>query len=98
MAVLLVAEHDNTALNAATAKAMSAAIAVGSDVHILVAGNGCSAVADEAAKIDGAAKVLLAEAPHLEHHLAEEMAALIEPLAKGYDAILAPASRQTGYR
>ena len=92
MAVLLVAEHDNNALNAATAKAMSAASAIGSDVHILVAGNGCSSVADEAAKIDGAAKVLLAEAPHLEHHLAEEMAALIEPLAKNYDAILTPAT------
>lgn len=92
MAVLLVAEHDNSTLNTATAKAMSAASAIGSDVHILVAGNGCSSVADEAAKIDCAAKVLLAEAPHLEHHLAEEMAALIEPLAKNYDAILTPAT------
>ncbi|MDA7946574.1 MAG: electron transfer flavoprotein subunit alpha/FixB family protein [Hyphomicrobiaceae bacterium] len=92
MAVLLVAEHDNSALNSATNKAMSAARAIDGDVHILVAGSGCSAVADEAAKIEGAAKVLLADAPQLEHHLAEEMAALLEPLAKQYSAILAPAT------
>ncbi len=92
MSVLLIAEHDNSSLNSATAKAMSAALEIDSDVHILVAGNGCSAVAGEAAKIEGAAKVLLAEAPHLEHHLAEEMAALIEPLAKQYGAILAAAT------
>ncbi len=92
MAVLLIAEHNNTSLNAATARAMSAAIAVSKDVHILVAGNGCSSVADEAAKLEGAAKVLLAEAPQLEHHLAEELAALVEPLAKQYEAVLAPAT------
>ena len=92
MAVLLIAEHDNSSLNAATHKAMSAAQAISKDVHILVAGNGCTAVADEAAKVEGAAKVLLAQAPHLEHHLAEEMAALAEPLARQYDAVLAPAT------
>ena len=92
MAVLLVAEHDNSALNPATAKAMSAAQAIDSDVHILVAGNGCSAVADEAASIEGASKVLLADAPQLEHYLAEEMAALLEPLASQYAAVLAPAT------
>jgi len=92
MAVLLVAEHDNGALNAANAKAMTAAQAIDQDVHILVAGKGCASVADAAAAISGATKVLLADAPHLEHHLAEEMAALIEPLAKHYDAILAPAT------
>ncbi|MEM8743863.1 MAG: electron transfer flavoprotein subunit alpha/FixB family protein, partial [Pseudomonadota bacterium] len=92
MAVLLVAEHDNSALNPATVKAMSAAQAIDADVHVLVAGNGCAAVADEAAKIDGAAKVLLAESPQLENHLAEEMAALLEPLAKEYAAVLTPAT------
>jgi len=92
MAVLLVAEHDNTALNPATAKAMSAAQAIDADVHILIAGQGCSSVADEAAAIEGASKVLLAEAPHLEHHLAEELAVLIEPLAKEYAAVLVPAT------
>lgn len=91
MAILLIAEHDNSALAPATAKAMSAASAIGSDVHVLVAGKGCSAVADAAAKLDGAAKVLLADAPHLEHQLAEEMAALVETIAKNYEAIVSPA-------
>jgi electron transfer flavoprotein alpha subunit len=91
MSVLLVAEHDNSMLSPATAKAMSAAQAIGGDVHVLVAGNGCSSVADTAAKIDGTAKVLLAEAPHLENQLAEEMAALIQPLAGQYEAILSAA-------
>lgn len=92
MSVLLVAEHDNTSLNAASAKAMTAALAIDSQVHILVAGNGCAGVGEEAAAIAGAAKVLLAEAPHLERHLAEDMAALIVPLAGHYGAILAPAT------
>jgi electron transfer flavoprotein alpha subunit len=92
MSVLLIAEHDNGSLNSATSRAMSAALAISKDVDILVAGNGCSSVADEAAALEGAAKVLLAEAPHLEHHLAEELAALVEPLAKQYEAVLAPAT------
>ena len=89
MAVLLLAEHDNKALNAVTAKALSAAKALGSEVHVLVAGNGCKVVAEAAAKLSGVSKVLLAEAPHLEHRLAEEVAALIVPLMAGYDALLA---------
>lgn len=92
MAILLLAEHDNTSLNVATAKAMTAARAIGGDVHILVAGNGCRAVAEAAAKLDGAAKVLLAEAPHLANGLAEELAALIVPLAGGYDVVMAPST------
>ena len=92
MTTLLIAEHNNTALNDATSKTMTAATELGSDVHILVAGNGCSAVADEAAKLSGAAKVLVAESEALEHHLAEAMAAQIVALAEGYDAIVAPAT------
>ncbi|MGD9866685.1 MAG: electron transfer flavoprotein subunit alpha/FixB family protein [Hyphomicrobiales bacterium] len=92
MAVLLVADHDNKTLNPATAKTMSAAKALGGDVHILVAGSGCEAVAKEAATLDGAAKVLLADAPHLASQLAEEMAALVVSLADGYDAVVAPAT------
>jgi electron transfer flavoprotein alpha subunit len=95
MAVLLVADHDNRALGAATAKAMSAAKALGQDVHVLVAGAGCRAVAGAAAKIAGTSKVLLADAPHLEHQLAEEMAALIVPLMANHDAVVAP-STSTG--
>jgi len=92
MTALLIAEHDNVALNAATAKAMTAAKALGGDVHILVAGENCRAVAEAAARVDGAAKVLLAEAPHLKAQLAEEVAALIAPLMDGYDALVAPAT------
>ena len=77
MAVLLVADHNNTALGASTAKAMAAAKAIGGDVHVLVAGAGCGAAAEAAAKLDGASKVLVADAPQLANQLAEELAPLI---------------------
>lgn len=92
MAVLLLAEHDNTALAPATAKALTAAREFGSDVDILVAGESCKAVADEAAKLDGVRKVLLADAPHLAHRLAEDTAATIVPLMENYTVLLAPAT------
>jgi electron transfer flavoprotein alpha subunit len=92
MAVLLLAEHDNTALAPATAKALTAAREFGSDVDILVAGEGCKAVADEAAKLDGVRKVLLADAPHLAHRLAEDTSATIVPLMENYTVLLAPAT------
>lgn len=92
MAILLVADHDNQALNAATAKALTAASEIGSEVHLLVAGNGARSVAEEASKLRGVSKVILAEGPHLEHQLAEEMAALITPMMAGYDVLVAPAT------
>ncbi|ESR24176.1 electron transfer flavoprotein subunit alpha/FixB family protein [Lutibaculum baratangense] len=92
MAVLLIAEHDNTTINDGSLKAASAAKALGGDLDVLIAGKGCGAAAEAAAKIDGARKVLLVEADALEHHLAEPMAALIVSLAGDYDAIVAPAS------
>ncbi len=92
MAVLLVADHNNAALGASTAKAMSAAKAIGGDVHILVAGANCGAAAEAAAKLEGATKVLVADAPQFANQLAEEMATLIVPLMSGYDAVLAPAT------
>lgn len=92
MAVLLLAEHDNAALAPATAKALTAAREFGSDVDILVAGESCKAVADEAAKLDGVRKVLLADAPHLAHRLAEDTAATIVPLMENYTVLLAPAT------
>jgi electron transfer flavoprotein alpha subunit len=93
MAVLLLAEHDNKALSPATAKALTAARELGGDVDILVAGKGCKGAADEAAKLEGARKVLLAEADHLEHQLAEEMAGLLLPLMQeSYDVLMAPAT------
>jgi len=92
MTTLLLAEHDNKALAATVAKAMTAARALGEDVHVLVAGADCRAVADSAAKLDGAAKVLHADAPQFAHQLAEEMAALIVGLMGGYNAVVAPST------
>ncbi|MEG6507806.1 FAD-binding protein [Methyloligella sp. 2.7D] len=92
MATLLLAEHDNESLAPATAKALSAAKDFGGDVDILVAGKGARGVAEQAAKLAGVNKVLLADADQLEHHLAEETAALLLSLADGYDVILAPAT------
>ncbi|WP_269584931.1 electron transfer flavoprotein subunit alpha/FixB family protein [Roseibium sp. Sym1] len=92
MTTLLVAEHAGGALNDATAKALTAAVALGGDVHILVAGKGVQGVAEEAAKLSGAAKVLVAESDALEHQLAEPTADLIVGLAGDYDAIVAPAT------
>ncbi|WFE90247.1 FAD-binding protein [Roseibium porphyridii] len=92
MTTLLVAEHAGGALNDATAKALTAAVALGADVHILVAGKGVQSVAEEAAKLTGAAKVLVAESDALEHQLAEPTADLIVGLASDYDAIVAPAT------
>jgi electron transfer flavoprotein alpha subunit len=89
---LLVAEHDNTSLKDATAKALTAAVALGAPVHVLVAGKDCRAPAEAAAKLAGVAKVLIAHAAPLEHMLAEPMAALIVALAPGYDTILAAAT------
>ena len=92
MPTLLLAEHDNKSLKDATNKAMSAAKALGQPVHVLVAGKDAKAVADAAAKLDGAEKVLLAEGAPYEHMLAEPVAALIVSLAGSYDAIVAPAT------
>jgi electron transfer flavoprotein alpha subunit len=92
MTILLVAEHDNATLSDQTAKALSAAQKIGGDVHILVAGKGAKPAAEAAAKLDGVAKVLLAEAEELEHRLAEPMAALIVKLAGDYDTLIAPAT------
>jgi len=90
MTALLLAEHDNKVLKDSTAKALTAAKALGGDVHVLVAGKDCRAVADSAAKLAGVAKVLIADAPAYEHMLAEPTAALIVSLAGAYEAIVAP--------
>jgi electron transfer flavoprotein alpha subunit len=92
MPTLLLAEHDNASLKDATAKALTAAKALGADVHILVAGHNCKAVAEAAAKLDGVKKVLLADAPDYEHMLAEPTAALIVSLAGPYETIMAAAT------
>src|SRR3954464_13544412 len=92
MATLLLAEHDNKVLKDATNKAMTAARALGAEVHVLVAGSGAKGVADEAAKIEGVAKVLLADAAPYEHALAEPLAALIASVGGNSDAIGGPAT------
>lgn len=89
MTVLLIAEHDNARLKDATNKALTAASALGGDVHVLVAGSNCKAVAEQAAKLAGVAKVLLADAPAYGHDLAEPLAVLIVSLAPNYDAFVA---------
>jgi electron transfer flavoprotein alpha subunit len=92
MTALLLAEHDNKLLKDATAKALTAAKALGGDVHVLVAGKDCRAVADAAARLAGVAKVLVADADAYAHMLAEPTAALIVSLAGAYDAIVAPST------
>jgi len=92
MTLLVLAEHTNDALNAATGKALSAAHEIGGDIEVLVAGHNCQPAAEAAAKLSGVAKVLVADAPQLAHGLAEEVSALIVPLMANYDALIAPAT------
>jgi electron transfer flavoprotein alpha subunit len=92
MSILVVAEHDNSALRGSTLTTVAAAKEIGGEIHILVAGQGSGAVAEEAAKIDGAAKVLHADSGEYAHPLAENLAPLIAELGKGYSHVLAPAS------
>ncbi len=91
MSVLVYAEHDNASLKDATLAVVTAAGKLG-DVHVLVAGNGCAAVADQAAKVAGVAKVLLANDAAYAAQLAENVAPLITGLMAGYDAALFPAT------
>jgi electron transfer flavoprotein alpha subunit len=92
MTTLLLAEHDDKTLKDATHKALTAAKALGGDVHVLVAGHGCRPVAEAAAKLAGVTKVLLADSAVYEHMLAEPVAALVVSLAPSYDAIVAAAT------
>jgi electron transfer flavoprotein alpha subunit len=92
MATLLIAEHDNKTLKDATHKALTAAKALGGDVHVLVAGKGCRPVAEAVAKLAGVSKVLIADGDAYEHMLAEPVAALVHSLAGAYDAVVAPAT------
>lgn len=92
MAVLLIAEHDNTTLKPATLHAMTAAQRCHHEVHILVAGYHCDAVVQGAAKIQGVSKVLHADAAHLQARLAENLSAQILSIAAAYTHVLAPAT------
>ncbi|SFR45664.1 electron transfer flavoprotein alpha subunit apoprotein [Pseudidiomarina maritima] len=92
MSILVIAEHDNAQLNGATLKTLAAAKQIGGDIHVLVAGAGCQAVADEVAKADGVSKVLLADNAAYGHFLAENLGQLVADLGKDYGHILAPAT------
>lgn len=92
MAILVIAEHNNQVLKSDTAKTLSAALAIGVDVHLLVAGHQAAPVAAEAATLSGVSKVLLADAPVLTHQLAEDVAAVVVAIGKQYSHILAPAT------
>ncbi|MER8529508.1 MULTISPECIES: electron transfer flavoprotein subunit alpha/FixB family protein [unclassified Mesorhizobium] len=92
MAILLLADHDNETLSDQTAKALTAASKIGSDVHVLVAGSGVKAAADAAAKLSGVSKVLLADDASLANNLAEPLAALIVSIAGNYDAVVSAAT------
>ena len=92
MSILVVAEHNNSALNAATNNVVTAARAIGDDIHVLVAGSNCGAAAEGAAQIEGVAKVLVADNAAYEHQLAENTSLLIAELGKNYSHVLAAAT------
>lgn len=92
MTTLLIAEHDGASLKDATSKALTAALAIGEDIHVLIAGNGVAGAAAAAATLTGVSKVLTAEAPALAHGLAEPLAALIVALAPAYATVMTPST------
>ena len=92
MGILVLAEHDNVSLKPSTLNTVTAARKIGGEITLLVAGHDCRAAAEEAAKIAGVAKVLIADDAAYGHHLAENVAPLLSRLAAGYSHVLAPAS------
>ncbi|WP_257275262.1 MULTISPECIES: electron transfer flavoprotein subunit alpha/FixB family protein [unclassified Endozoicomonas] len=92
MAILVVAEHDNAALGAATLNTVAAARQIGDDVHVLVAGSGCGSVAEAASAVEGVSKVMVVDNAAYEHQLAENVSLLVAELGKGYGHILSAAS------
>lgn len=92
MTILVIAEHDQQVLKASTFNTVAAAIRIGGDVHVLVAGSDCSGAVQQAAGLQGVAKVLLADAAHYASQTAENLTALVIANASGYTHILAPAT------
>jgi electron transfer flavoprotein alpha subunit len=92
VSVLVIAEHDNASLKSATLNTVTAALRLGGDIAVLVAGSGCVGVGRAAAAIGGVKKVLVADAPQYKDQLAENLSALVVSLAAGYTHILAPAT------
>ena len=92
MSILILAEHDNASINAATLNTVACANSIGGDITILVAGANCGAAAEAAAKIAGVSKVLVADNATYEHQLAENVSLLLSEVADGYSHILAAAT------
>jgi len=92
MSILVVVEHDNQAVNAATLNTLAAARQIGGDIHLLVAGEKCGAAANAAAALEGATKILSANSAEYGHSLAENLAPLVAGIAGDYSHILAPAT------
>ncbi|MDD2058375.1 FAD-binding protein [Pseudomonas sp. GD03860] len=92
MTILVLAEHDNTQLKGDTLKAVAAALKVGGDIHVLVAGHNATVVAEQAAAVNGVSKVILAQDPALEHPVAETLAPLLTQLAPAYSHLIAAAT------
>jgi electron transfer flavoprotein alpha subunit len=92
MTILVIAEHDNQQLKAATLNTVAAAAKIGGEVHILVAGSNCNAAAQEAATLQGVSTVKIADAAHYQSQTAENLTALVIANAAGYSHILAPAT------
>ena len=92
MSILVIAEHDNTSLRPATLNTVSAAVVLGGEIDLLVAGGTCQGAADEAATVDGVSRVLMADDPALTDGLAENLAPLVESIARDYSHVLAPAT------
>ncbi|WP_417427995.1 FAD-binding protein [Kiloniella sp.] len=92
MSILVIAEHDNASIKPATLNTVTAATQLGDDVHVLVAGSGCAAAGEAAAKIAGVSKVLVSDASEYAQDIAENIAPLIVNLASGYSHVLAPAT------
>jgi electron transfer flavoprotein alpha subunit len=92
MAILVIAEHDNSTLKGATLNAVTAATQMGGDVHLLVAGSNCGAVAEAGASVAGISKVLVADNAAYEHQLAENLSKLVAEVAEGYSHVVAPAT------
>ena len=92
MSILVIAEHDNNSIKTATLNTVTAALAIGDDVHVLIAGSGCQSAAAAAAEISGVAKVISADAEAYAHQLPENVAPLLVELAKDYSHILSAAT------
>jgi len=91
MSILVIADHDNGSLRPVTLNVLNAAKQIGGDIDVLVAGEGCGAAAEAAAKAEGVAKVLLADNAAYAHHLAENLSLLVADLGKGYSHIITSA-------